>query len=91
LVWLRTHKSVRQHDVATENIAEVSQPLFERLRQICSPLGRGHDHAAYTPDFPGLLSFGGAGSRQGSAYNYADEISPLHSITSGAWVTRREL
>jgi hypothetical protein len=89
LVWLRTHKPVRQHDVSTQSVAEVSQPLFERLRQVCSLLGRGHDHAAYSPDFPGLLSIGSAGLRQGSAKNYANEISPLHSITSRAGVTNQ--
>jgi hypothetical protein len=80
---------VRQHNVPTLNIAEVSQPLFERLRQVCSPLGRSHNHVAYSPDLAGLLSNGSAGSRQSSANNYANEISPLHSITSRVRVTNR--
>jgi hypothetical protein len=73
---------LRQHNAATWNIAEVSQPLFERLRQVCSTLGREWQHIAYSPHLGCLLSAGNPGPCQSSATKYAYEISAPHAITS---------
>jgi len=78
-------KRGQQHDVATLDIAEVGQALFEQLRELCSAsLGRKGQHMAYAPELAGLLSSGTKGQRQSSTADCANKIATPHSITSSA-------
>src|ERR1700731_501733 len=75
---------MQQHYVPTLHIAQISQALFERLRKDSTDFGCARSHMAYSPDLARLLSSNGAGQRQSSTGNYANEIAPPHSITSSA-------
>src|ERR1700730_17749117 len=75
---------LHQHDVPTLHIAQISQALFERLRKDSTDFGCARSHMAYSPDLARLLSSNGAGQRQSSTGNYANEIATPHSITSSA-------
>ena len=52
---------MQQHDIATLDIAEIGQALFERLRKDSTDLGCSHSHVAYSSDLVRLLNDGAEG------------------------------
>jgi hypothetical protein len=80
---------MQQNDIATLDIAEIGEALFERLRKDSADLGRRWVHVAYAPDPARLLSRGAKGQCRRSAANYANKIASPHSISSLAWASSK--
>src|SRR5215467_12409443 len=75
---------MQQHDIATLDITEIGQTLFERLCKRCADLRRKGKHMAYSPDLARLLSSSRGGQRPCRNVHCADELPPSHSMTSSA-------